>query len=419
VRALRWPVTLLAVLLQGLALALSQIWANKTRSALTMIGIIIGVASVTAVIAALTGLKANVLSDFEAFGTNKIYVQPRWPDTGPMRHASWRVIRFLPEQFEGLTDHCPSVRAVTRVGSFRADVRHGEYVIEGTRIVGIDAAWHAIENRAVIQGRQFSLIDEQRAKPVCVITAQTRDKLRLDRMCIGEDVQIAGRAFTIIGMVESHVESSMFNDGMSGDEILIPVGTAWRMREPWLYAIAMSRSPGVSEEAVAELRFFMRQSKGLKPGEPDTFRIDAIEQFLRQFNSVARVITMVAGGIVGISLLVGGVGIMNIMLVSVSERTREIGLRKAVGAKGSAILLQFLTEAVTLCLIGGLVGVIGGELLTLLLSSLPGAKLERAYIPFWAIVLSFGFAASVGVCFGIFPAMKAARLDPIEALRHE
>jgi putative ABC transport system permease protein len=128
---------------------------------------------------------------------------------------------------------------------------------------------------------------------------------------------------------------------------------------------------------------------------------------------------MVAGGIVGISLLVGGVGIMNVMLVSVSERTREIGLRKAVGATPSAILMQFLIEAVTLCSVGGLAGILVGQLLTVVMGTIPGAHLDRAYIPIWAIIISIGFSAIVGVFFGIFPAVKAARLDPIEALRHE
>ncbi|MCC7407051.1 MAG: FtsX-like permease family protein, partial [Phycisphaeraceae bacterium] len=139
----------------------------------------------------------------------------------------------------------------------------------------------------------------------------------------------------------------------------------------------------------------------------------------QQFNTIAATVTAIAGGVVGISLLVGGVGIMNIMLVSVSERTREIGLRKSVGARPAAILLQFLVEAITLCLVGGLVGLVIGQLITWGMGKIPGAQLDRAYIPGWAVVMAFGFSAAVGVFFGLFPAVKAARLDPIEALRHE
>ena len=151
----------------------------------------------------------------------------------------------------------------------------------------------------------------------------------------------------------------MFGQMGSTEEVFIPFPTAWRLWEPWAYAIASCRNPDLSKEAQAELRFFLRQTRRLEPGDPDTFRLEVIEEYLKTFNKIAMSITAIAGGIVGISLLVGGVGIMNIMLVSVSERTREIGLRKAVGATPLAIMLQFLVEAIILCLIGGLLGLIG------------------------------------------------------------
>jgi putative ABC transport system permease protein len=183
--------------------------------------------------------------------------------------------------------------------------------------------------------------------------------------------------------------------------------------------ITACKSTDLTEEAKAEIEFYMRKKRKIDAGDPDTFRVEAIDQFVKQFNQIAAAITMVATGIVGISLLVGGVGIMNIMLVSVSERTREIGLRKAVGATPSAVLLQFLVEAVMLCMFGGLIGLLIGQGLTTALTKIPGAQLDKAYIPGWAVALAFGFAAAVGVIFGMFPAVKAARLDPIEALRHE
>jgi putative ABC transport system permease protein len=163
----------------------------------------------------------------------------------------------------------------------------------------------------------------------------------------------------------------------------------------------------------------LRRQRGLTKEDPDTFRVAAIDQFINQFKSLASGVTAIAGGIVGISLLVGGIGIMNIMLVSVSERTREIGLRKAVGATSSAILLQFLLEAVTLTLLGGFVGLVIGKLMALSLTFIPGANLEQADVPPWAIAVALVFSAGVGVLFGMWPAYKASRLDPIEALRHE
>jgi putative ABC transport system permease protein len=183
--------------------------------------------------------------------------------------------------------------------------------------------------------------------------------------------------------------------------------------------VAASRAPSVSEDAIAEIKFFLRKSRHVRFGEDDTFQVEAIQEFVNKFQTVASAITAAATGVVGISLLVGGVGIMNIMLVSVSERTREIGLRKAVGARPEAILLQFLVEAIMLCFFGGMIGLAGGYGLTEVAKRIPGAHLESAYVPAWAVALSFGFAAAVGLIFGMFPAIKAARLDPIEALRHE
>jgi putative ABC transport system permease protein len=183
--------------------------------------------------------------------------------------------------------------------------------------------------------------------------------------------------------------------------------------------VALAKSPEVAEEAKAEIEYVMRRQRGLTRTDPDTFRVAAIDQYINQFKSLAAGVTAIAGGIVGISLLVGGIGIMNIMLVSVSERTREIGLRKAVGATSTAILLQFLLEAVTLTVLGGMIGLVVGKALALGLTFIPGANLEQADVPIWAVAVSLVFCAGVGVAFGMFPAIKASRLDPIEALRHE
>jgi putative ABC transport system permease protein len=414
---------LIRLFVQSILLALGQIRSNKTRSALTTIGLVIGVASVTAVIAALTGLKTKVLNEFETMAnTNSIFIMANRPDKGPHKHASWQSIILKPEEFDNFLSHCPSVQRFTRTCQTGQPVRFKNKMLEGISITGIDKAWHKIESRAVILGRPFSIIDANHARQVCLVTPALRDKLHLDRDCTGQSIIAGGRSFTIIGVVEEKVQPSMF--GMIGDqapqgEMLVPFETLYKiMGEPWIFVIASSKSPELSEDAQAEIKFYLRGVRKLKPGEPDTFRLEAVEKFVQGFKRIAAIMTAVAGGIVAISLLVGGVGIMNIMLVSVSERTREIGLRKAVGARASTILLQFLIEAVILCMFGGLIGVGFGQMFTMILTSVPNG-LDEAHIPIWAIMVSFGFSAVVGVVFGMFPAIKAARLDPIEALRHE
>jgi len=418
-RLIAAPLLFLGLVAQGVRLALGQIWANKMRSTLTTIGIVIGIASVTSVIAALTGLRTKVLKEFETLGTNKIFIIPHWPREGRFKHFNPRQIFLRPKHFDGLLERCPSIDNFTMMADRNLTVFHGVHNIEGARINAINPSWHQIENRSVIIGRPFTLMDEEHGWQVCLVTPDVRDELRLDRDCIGDRIVIDRRSFEIVGVVEGRVQGGMFGDMGASKEVFIPFETAWRLWEPGIYAMASCRSPELSKEAQAELRFFLRQSRQLGPGDPDTFRLEVIEEYLNMFDKFAKMITAVAGGVVGISLVVGGVGIMNIMLVSVSERTREIGLRKAVGAKPSAILLQFLVEAIVLCMFGGLLGTGVGQFMTFILGKIPDSPLDMAYIPWWAIAMSFAFAGSVGVFFGMFPAIKAARLDPIEALRHE
>jgi len=412
------PLVCAQLLYQSAYLAISQIWANKTRSLLTTVGIVIGVASVTAVIAALTGLKATVLSQVESFGSNSIIISPQRPDTGPLSHLPLWNVRFSAEDFDGMLEHCPSVARYTRLSGNRQTVRFGEKSVRNVDVSGVEPSWHEIESRRLVLGRELSMVD--RTRYVCLIDPKLRDKLRLDIDCIGQLIRIGHYRFSIVGVIEKEVKRDLI--GMASDrgdyEVIIPFRTSYKFGKPWIYVLAEGESTEVLEEAVAEIKFFLRHTRRIKPGNPDTFSVQSLKSAIQTFNNIALVVTLVAGGIVGISLLVGGVGIMNIMLVSISERTREIGLRKAVGAKKSAILTQFLVEAVILCFFGGLIGLGFGKLLTLGISRI-NPLLEKTYIPLWAVVLSFGFAGLVGVCFGLFPAIKAARLDPIEALRHE
>jgi putative ABC transport system permease protein len=416
-----WISRILFLFVQYVLLAMTQIWGNKMRSMLTTLGIVIGVASVTSVIAALSGLKNKVLSDLESFGTNKLYAWTVVPQAGRLKGAAaWR-LRLTPEQFEHVLEHCPSLAAFTLVSNGgRQTIRAGERTVENVRVNGIQPDWHRVENRPVLLGRAFTVVDEEHAWPVCLINPDLRDRLGLKRDCIGQSLLLEGRRFNIVGVVSPMPAMSMIGEMIGGEdfEVFVPLGTHVRIQPRWMHLIAISRDTKLSEDAQAELSFYMRRAQGLLPGDPDTFKITTLQTEIKKFNDMSMMITLVATGIVCVSLLVGGIGIMNIMLVSVSERTREIGLRKAVGATRTAILTQFLVEALMLCFLGGLVGVACGHGLSYAISAI-NPMLDHTRIPLWAIGMSLGFSAAVGIGFGMFPAIKAANLDPIEALRHE
>ncbi|MBM4113852.1 MAG: FtsX-like permease family protein, partial [Phycisphaerae bacterium] len=429
----RRPIRRLAVILnpffyvKAIALALSQIWANKTRSLLTALGIIVGVGSVCGVIAALTGFEGKVLKEFETFGASRIFIFPNRPDLASRQRYPWQKVRLKSEEAAAIGAQCPSVRSITPISEITQTAESELESLEAVSIVGIWPSWHEIENRQVISGRPFSQIDIDSARQVCLINKAAIGELALPSLseddlqsALGQHILLGGRRFLIVGVVET-IQGRMFGMSTSSTEVFIPFSVVEKLqdRDFFMRFAAMALSPQHADEARAEITHVMRRARGIGREDPDTFRVEAIDQYIDQFKKMAAAITAIAGGIVGISLLVGGIGIMNIMLVSVSERTREIGLRKAVGATPAAILLQFLLEAVTLCLVGGFVGVAGGKLIAFAMTLIPGAGLEHADIPMWAVAIAFGFSAMVGVVFGMFPAIKASRLDPIEALRHE
>jgi len=411
---------------QSVYLALSQIWANKTRAVLTTIGIVIGVASVTAVIATLTGLKSEILTMVEEFGTNTMAIVPGRPEEGSKRHASWWTIRFVPEHFDGMLEHCPSVARFSRMAWIgEHTTQFGEESVESVSVIGVEPSYHDIVKRPFALGRKLSVIDDMQGRQVCLIDSKLQMKLRLDRDCIGQAILIGHMKFIVVGVIEWRPPMEPGQSSEDHYEVYIPFRTAFKLQhEPFIMAFAASKSTDIVEDAEAEIKFFLRRTRNIKPTEPDTFDVSSVKRFMEMFNTIALILTLVASGVVSISLLVGGVGIMNIMLVSVSERTREIGLRKAVGAKKTAILTQFLIESVVLCFVGGIIGIVIGQLLTMALINIPKSlnaefNMPMVYIPVWAIILSFGFTACIGIFFGMFPAIKAARLDPIEALRHE
>ncbi len=409
---------LIRLLTQTVFLALGQIWANKVRALLTCLGIIIGVGAVISVVAATDGLQKFVLKEFASVGASKVWVFPRMPQ-GQRERYSWRQLRISTREVNGMLDKCPSLARLSPIMDMSMSLQFGDVYKQSAPVQAIRPEWSEIESRAILQGRPFSRIDEDEKLPVCIVNDKAIGELGLNQEPMGQRVLLGGRAFTIVGVVETKAVSPMFGGDEVRSEIYIPFRTGEMLRsEPRMYIVAQTKSPELFEDAKAEITFYMRNARNLKPEEPNTFGVEAIEQIISQFNKLAAGIKIFMAGIVAISLLVGGIGIMNIMLASVSERTREIGLRKAMGARPAVILMQFLVEAVTLCLVGGAVGLAIGYVLVLCLKLL-SPSLGEASVPLWAIAVSLIFSAGTGVLFGMLPAIKAARLDPIDALRHE
>jgi len=406
------------VAVQTVFLALGQIWANKTRSVLTCLGIIFGVGAVIATVGLLGGMKGFVLKEFENLGARKMWVWGYVPEE--LRSTmSWSEARISSYETATILDYAPAVSSLTPMSDRSWDVYYDGKTIRGVEVTGIWPEWHEIEDRTMIYGRPFSQIDIDERRQVCLVNEAAVEELGLDTDPSGDFVIVRGRRFLIVGLVETKAVSVFQGGGDSQAEIFIPFETH-KMLDPysWTVLVMQLSTPDKAADAEAEVRAFLRRHREIDPGDPDTFRIEILQNAIEDFNNIARVATLGGGFVAAISLFVGGIGIMNIMLVSVSERTREIGLRKAVGAKPPVVLLQFLVEAVTLCVVGGLIGLAIGQGGILALRAAVD-WMSEASVPPSVIAGAIAVTGATGVIFGMFPAIKAARLNPIDALRHE
>jgi len=400
----------------NLRIALQAIWANKMRSLLTTLGIIIGVAAVIAVVSIVQGLNHVISDQFEGVGVTYIMVFPRQDLQDP--DLAGREVRLTYDDGLAIMERSTALEYFNPV-FFRGEQTRAGSRRFATNLLGVGPFHQEVSDHWVDQGRFFSDLDMQRAGRVCLIGTKIIEELELTEPVLGMDLIVGSSSFTIIGVMEHQGE--MF--GRSQDDlVLIPITAA---RE--IYGIDAFKQLRLDFQAFDaetvdlakdQIKEILRQRHQLPEDIKNDFQVLLQEELLETTGAILGTLTSVVGGVVSIALLVGGIGIMNIMLVSVTERTREIGVRKAVGARKSDILVQFLIEAMTLSVLGGLVGILAGWGLGILgAKAIPG--FPPAHVPMWAVAIGFGFAALVGVFFGTYPAAKAAALDPIEALRHE
>jgi putative ABC transport system permease protein len=408
------------MLSENVRIALTSILANKLRAALTTLGIMIGVASVIAVVSLVQGLKQRFADDLAGVGATYILV---FPDAGDERNTMAPKIPALTyEDGLAVVRQAPEIRNFTpifyRPGAEAKykDLRHS------TTLLGVGESYQDVVNHWVDRGRFFTALDMEARKRVCVVGDELAKKLGIELSPIGKVVQVAGSSFTVVGVMEKR--GRMFADDYD-DLVLIPFPTSAMLYGPdavrSLRLDFQAADPQRMDLAQEQIKDILRVRHGLKEKDRDDFRVLLQEEILKTVSSALTSTSLIMGAVVGIALLVGGIGIMNIMLVSVTERTREIGIRKAVGARRQDILSQFLIEAIVLSGMGGLIGILGGMGLGALARQFIRRFIEfpTTYTPLWAIGLSFGFCALLGIIFGIYPAAKASKLDPIESLRYE
>jgi putative ABC transport system permease protein len=402
-------------------IAVRALRVNKLRSALTMLGIVIGVGAVITMVAVGAGAQARVAEQIQSLGSNMLIVLSGSVLAGGVRMGSGSQLTITEDDAWAIERDIPAVAAAAPTSRGGAQVVYGN-LNWATGIQGVTLEFFTAREWDVADGRLFSQEEIDGAGKVALLGQTVSGNLFGDGEPLGQVIRIKNVPFTVIGLLERKGQTTFGQD--QDDTVLIPLSTAKKKVLGASQANARSvgsiavkvREARAMPEAEQEIRGLLRQRHRLQPFQDDDFNIRNLTEVLQSQEASSRVLTLLLAAIASVSLLVGGIGIMNIMLVSVTERTREIGLRMAVGARGRDILLQFLVEAVTLSLIGGVVGITTG---------LAGSY-AIAYFARWrtlvspeAVVVAFGFAAAVGVFFGFYPARKAAALNPIEALRYE
>jgi putative ABC transport system permease protein len=393
---------------EAIKVALQSLWANKLRSVLTLLGVVIGVTSVIAVVTLVNGANNYVTTKFSRYGAD-VFTVSKMPQiitsSEDYQRFQKRKNILLPD-YQYVKDNC---KLCVGIGAMQTTTSTTD-----TSIRGYTAQMPSLQNLNIEQGRDFTETDEEHASRVAIIGTDIQDHLFAGINPIGQELRVGGMPYTVIGVSEK--QGSTF--GASQDNwVAVPLtafqktyGTAKTLT---VYVKAGSAGK-ILDNAADEVRVLVRSTRHDAPGTPDDFELDENNTLVGFFSTITGYFGAVAGGIAMISLVVGGIVIMNIMLVSVTERTREIGIRKALGARPKDILMQFLIESGTMALVGGFFGVLGGILVAQLVTIVAGFP---STVAFWSVLLGLLMATSTGVFFGVYPARKAAMLDPIVALR--
>jgi putative ABC transport system permease protein len=408
-------------ILAAIRIALRALRVNRLRSALTMLGIIIGVAAVIAMVAVGSGATARIQEQIQAIGSNLVMVVPGSVTSNGIRLGSGAGVTLSEDDAKAIAAECPAVAVVAPTVRGAGQVMYGS-ANWATSFQGTTPDYLTIRDQPVAQGSAFTEDDVNSAAKVALLGQTVATNLFGAADPVGQTIRIKNVPFTVDGVLAPKGQSPTGQD--QDDLILIPISTAKRNVTGSNQANAravgsimvQAAGPEAMDEAQRELESLLRQRHRIQRGQDDDFTVRNLSEVFAAQESSARVMSILLGAIASVSLIVGGIGIMNIMLVSVTERTREIGLRLAIGAKTHDILWQFLVEAVTLSILGGVIGILLGTGASTLISYF--AKWSTLVSPV-AMVLAFAFSALVGVFFGYYPARKAALLDPIDALRYE
>jgi putative ABC transport system permease protein len=403
----------------GLRIALRALKVNKMRSALTMLGIIIGVGAVIAMVAVGSGAKRRIADQIASMGSNLIMIMSGSSTSGGIRFGAGTVPTLTMEDGKAIQTEIPGVKHTAPSLNGIAQVVYGNQNWS-TIIIGTTSEVLDIRDWSLYAGRSFTQQDVEGATKVCLLGNTVVQNLFGGIDPVGQIVRIKNVPFTVIGMLTPKGQSTWGQD--QDDVIFVPLTTAQKrlfgMQFPGMVrSIAVqARGPEVMKEVEEQITELLRQRHRIQPNQENDFSVRNLTEVMSSAEQSAQVMSLLLGAIASISLIVGGIGIMNIMLVSVTERTREIGIRIAVGAKGRDILLQFLIESLVLSLVGGTLGIAIGMAGTFILSTFTRWPI---LFSIQAILLAFIFSGSVGVFFGFYPARKASLLNPIEALRYE